>query len=132
MKLKYLGDFRMEAEHGPSGDKILTDLPVDNGGKGRNFSPTDLVGTALASCMTTTMALVGSRHGIDLKGMTVDVTKEMTNQPTRRIGKLTVTIAVADSVPADKQKLLENAAHSCPVHKSLHPDVVVDLQFKWS
>ncbi|HZZ41657.1 MAG TPA: OsmC family protein [Tepidisphaeraceae bacterium] len=131
MKIVYQGGLRCEATHGPSGNKVITDAPVDNHGKGESFSPTDLVGTALGACMMTIMGIVSERHGIDLKGTTVTVQKEMVQQPVRRIGKLTVEIAVPGEVGEEDRKRLEQAAYTCPVHKSLHPDVATPITFKW-
>lgn len=133
--ITYQGGLRCQAEHGPSGNTLITDAPLDNHGKGEAFSPTDLVATGLGACMMTIMGIVAERHGWDLVGMTTHVTKEMAAAPTRRIGKLTVTI----SIPAEKASLLsatdrsklENAAHTCPVHQSLHPDIEVPVIFQW-
>ena len=88
----YTGDLHCEATHRPSGTKLVTDAPVDNGGKGEAFSPTDLCATSLGACLVTTMALVAQRHGIELAGTTVHVVKEMVADPRRRIGALRTTI----------------------------------------
>lgn len=131
MKIVYQGDLRCEATHGPSGNKLFTDAPVDNHGKGESFSPTDLVATALGSCMMTIMGIVAQRHNLDLRGSTVTVQKEMVQLPVRRIGKLSVQIHVPrDLSPEDRQRL-EQAAHACPVCKSLHPDVQTPVTFTW-
>jgi|CXWL01.1.fsa_nt_gi putative redox protein len=131
--IAYLGELRCEATHKPSGSKIHTDAPVDNHGKGESFSPTDLVATALGACMLTIMGIVAQRNNWDLSGTTVHVTKEMAAKPARRIGKLGVTITLPAGIsatfsPEDRQKI-ENAAHTCPVHHSLHPDVEKDIKF---
>lgn len=131
MKIVYQGDLRCEATHGPSGAKVVTDAPVDNHGKGESFSPTDLVATALGSCMLTIMGIVAQRHNLDLRGTRVTVTKEMVQQPVRRIGTLSVTIHVPKDLGEEDRKRLENAAVTCPVHKSLHPDVQSPITFKW-
>jgi uncharacterized OsmC-like protein len=127
----YEGGLRCRATHGPSGTTLVTDAPVDNHGKGESFSPTDLVATALGACMMTIMGIVAERHGIDLTGMKVDTTKEMTAAPPRRIASLRTTITVP--LPADhpQRALLEQAALACPVHKSLHPDVAAPIDFVW-
>lgn len=133
--ISYSGDLRCHATHGPSRNNLLTDAPVDNHGKGEAFSPTDLVATALGTCMLTVMGIVAQRHNWDLTGMRAHVIKEMAAAPIRRIGKLAVTI----SIPADKaikltpeeRTRLENAAHSCPVHHSLHPDIDAPVLFRW-
>ncbi len=129
--ITYQGDLRCQAKHAPSGTLLLTDAPVDNMGKGESFSPTDLVATALGTCMLTTMGIVAQRKNIDISGSTVSVTKEMVTAPLRRIGRLGVTIHVPHDLSEDDQKRLEHAAHSCPVHKSMHPDVQMPVTFKW-
>jgi len=129
--LVYEGELYCGATHGPSGAQLRTAAPVDNGGKGDQFSPTDLVATALGTCMLTIMGIVAQRTGLDLAGTTVKVVKEMTAVPVRRIGRLGVTITLpAGLALSEKDRtLLENAAEACPVKKSLHPDVVVDTEF---
>ena len=117
----YEGGLRCRAVHGPSGTTLVTDAPVDNHGKGESFSPTDLVATALGACMMTIMGIVAERHGLDLAGMTAETVKEMTTEPPRRIASLRTRLTIP--LPADhpQRQLLEQAAHTCPVHKSLHP-----------
>ena len=125
----YQGDLRCELTHGPSGDVIKTDAPVDNMGKGEAFSPTDLMASALGSCMLTVMGIVAQRHKIELKGTTVEVIKEMVTVPVRRIGSIRVTFNMAQGIPAEKRSMLEQAAQNCPVHKSIHPDVEMPVKF---
>ena len=125
------GKLRCGAKHSDSGTTLLTDAPKDNMGNGESFSPTDLVATALGTCMLTTMAILAQRLEIDLTGATSVVTKEMIQQPTRRIGRLGVTIRVPKSLSAEQRQRLENAAMQCPVHKSLHPDVEIPVTFQW-
>jgi putative redox protein len=127
----YEGQLHCTAAHGPSGAKLPTDAPKDNMGKGEAFSPTDLVATALGTCMLTTMGIVAQRHNIDITGARVRVTKEMVTQPTRRIGTLGVEIVMPRALGDDDRQRLEHAAHACPVHKSLHPDVRIPVAFKW-
>jgi putative redox protein len=127
----YEGDLCCTATHGPSGARLSTDAPKDNEGLGRYFSPTDLVATALATCILTTLGIVARRHGIDLKGATADVEKHMNANP-RRIGRLPVTVQVKGTFSVDQKKLLENAAHTCPVHKSLHPDIDAAITMQWT
>src|SRR6185295_18627169 len=98
IEAEYEGELRVVARHGPSGAKLSTDAPVDNHGKGESFSPTDLVATALGSCVMTIMGIVAERNQIDLTGTRIHVTKEMIQQPVRRIGRLPVTL----TIPADK------------------------------
>ena len=131
MSIVYEGQLRCTLTHEPSGSVIRTDAPKDNMGKGEAFSPTDLVAAALGSCMLTVMGIAAARHNIDLKGTTVDVSKEMVTAPVRRIGSISVIFHMAPGIPQDKRAMLEAAAHSCPVHKSLHPDVQTPIQFNW-
>ena len=128
----YEGGLRCRATHGPSGTTLVTDAPVDNHGKGESFSPTDLVATALGACMMTIMGIVAERHGIDMRGTTVETEKVMTAQPPRRIASLRTRIMLP--LPADHphRQALEQAAHTCPVHKSLHPDIDAAIEFVWS
>ena len=100
-------------------------------GKGESFSPTDLVATALGTCIITTMGIVAQRHNIDLSGTKVRVEKHMITAPVRRIGRLPVEIHVPLEVSAEDRQRLENAATHCPVHKSLHPDIEAPVVFNW-
>jgi len=129
IQIAYLGDLRCEARHGPSGTSLVTDAPIDNMGKGESFSPTDLMATALGTCMLTIMGIVAQRHQIDLQGARVKVTKEMATSPLRRIGRLAVEIHVPATLSQEDQQRLETAAHTCPVHKSLHPDIDAPVRF---
>jgi putative redox protein len=129
INILYEGQLRCTLTHEQSGSIIHTDAPKDNMGKGEAFSPTDLVAAALGSCMLTVMGIVAARHNIDLKGTTVDVSKEMVSSPVRRIGSITVIFHMPPGIVQDKRAMLEAAAHSCPVHKSLHPDVQTPIQF---
>ena len=128
----YEGGLRCRATHGPSGTMVVTDAPVDNHGRGESFSPTDLVATALGACMMTIMGIVAERHAIDLSGMTVETRKEMTASPPRRIAALPTTITIPLPPDHPHRQLLEQAAHTCPVAKSIHPDVAVPVVFVWN
>lgn len=128
----YQGKLRCQATHGPSGAKLITDAPKDNMGAGAAFSPTDLVGTALGSCMMTVMGIVAQREEIDMTGSTVHVAKEMSAEPPRRIAKLTVQFTVPVPLTEVQRQKLHNAAMTCPVHKSLHPDLEVAVTFNWA
>jgi uncharacterized OsmC-like protein len=132
ISIRYEGGLRCEAVHGPSGQKLFTDAPVDNHGKGESFSPTDLVATALGSCMATIMGIVAERHQLDLADMKIEVTKEMSKDTPRRIARLATVIDVP--LPADHpdREILERAALTCPVHQSLHPEIEKPLEFRWS
>src|ERR1700722_2392773 len=118
----YEGDLRCRATHGPSGSTLATDAPTDNMGRGEAFSPTDLVATALGTCMMTIMGIAARNMSVDLRGATATVTKEMSASPPRRISRLAVTISVPGDFTDEQKQKLQNAAMTCPVHKSLHPD----------
>lgn len=130
--VRYLGELRCEATHGPSKTVIRTDAPVDNHGKGESFSPTDLLAAALPSCIMTIMGIVADRHDLDLSGMTARTGKVMSGDAPRRIASLRTVVEVP--LPSDhpKRGMLENAAHTCPVHKSLHPEIDASIEFVWS
>ncbi|MDL1871039.1 OsmC family protein [Deltaproteobacteria bacterium PRO3] len=129
--LQYQGDLRVAAEHAPSGTRLHTDAPVDNQGKGESFSPTDLVATGLGSCMATIMGIVSRKHGIDLKGMEIRVEKIMSQEGPRRIAALEVDFQIPLRPDDEKVRLLEEAAHTCPVALSIHPDIQVRTRFRW-
>jgi putative redox protein len=131
MQISYLGQLRCQATHGPSGRQLATDAPVDNMGKGESFSPTDLVATALGTCMLTLMGILANRENVDLSGTTVRVGKEMITSPVRRIGKLSVDIHVPHELTPEQQEKLRRAALTCPVHKSLHPDIETPVNFRF-
>lgn len=132
IQVLYQGELHCQATHGPSGAVLETDAPKDNMGKGENFSPTDLVGTALGACMLTLMGIAAKSLAIDLTGVTVSVEKEMVKAPVRRIGKLSVQINVPMYVSDEHKKKLEHAAMTCPVHQSLHPDIALPVEFNWA
>lgn len=127
----YEGELRCRATHGPSGVVLETDAPVDNGGKGSAYSPTDLVATGMGSCALTIMGLVAAKNGLDISGARVRVVKEMTAVPVRRIGRLlvTITLPAGKTLSTEHRALLEKAAEGCPVKQSLHPDTEVVLDF---
>ena len=124
----YQGKLRTEATHKRSGKSILTDAPVDNQGKGDAFSPTDLVATALGTCMLTVMGIVAQRHGIDMTGTKADVEKVMGKNP-RRIVEVKIHIKFKNRIMPDDRIRLERAAHDCPVGNSLHPDLKEMVEF---
>lgn len=132
MHAVYEGELRCKVTHEPSGAVLATDAPKDNHGKGEAFSPTDLVGAALGNCMLTLMGITARKLGVAMEGTTVRVSKEMVAVPRRRIGALTVEMHVPGAgVSLEQRKQLEHAAMTCPVHESLHPDVVVHVTFHW-
>ncbi len=128
----YDGDLRCKATHAESGTTLLTDAPKDNHGKGESFSPTDLVATAVGTCMLTTMAIAAKHHNIDFTHASVRVRKEMTSSPPRRIAKLTIEITGPSSVPESQRLTLERSAIQCPVSQSLHPQVQTGIVFQWT
>lgn len=130
INIEYQGDLHCVATHGPSGAVLDTDAPADNMGKGEAFSPTDLVATALGTCILTTMAIKAQSMGIDLTGATVSVDKEMSSSP-RRIGRLVTSLAIPHQIGERERKVLEATAHACPVHKSISPDVDMPISFTW-
>jgi len=129
----YTGQFRCEATHGPSGQRLSTDAPTDNGGKGETFSPTDLVATALGTCGMTILGLVAERHDLDLRGTRVEVTKEMVADPIRRIGSLRTEVTIPSEAVIDTElrKRLEVAARKCPVHQSLLAEIDAPINFQY-
>lgn len=125
----YKGNLRTEATHLESGNVIITDAPKDNHGNGEAFSPTDLLATSLACCMLSIMGIVARREDINLESAEVEVTKVMYSEP-RRVGEIHVNLDLSKNSLNDKQKkLLEHAAHTCPVAKSLHPDIKQEIKF---
>jgi putative redox protein len=129
--VEYEGALHCRAVHGPSGTSLTTDAPVDNQGRGESFSPTDLVATALGSCILTVMGLMARTLAIDISGTKARVEKEMAPSPPRRIASLCVEVHVPHDHSADNRLKLERAAHTCPVHQSLHPDIHAPINFRW-
>ena len=130
-KIPYLGELRTSAIHIQSGSEILTDAPTDNHGKGEAFSPTDLLATALGSCMISIMAIKSKDLNVDLLGSTVEVTKIMQAEP-RRIGAIEIVLNMTIA-PDEKTKIiLERAAMNCPVLLSLHPEIDKRISFNWN
>ena len=130
----YDGELRCSAVHGPSGMTLFSDAPVDNQGKGAAYSPTDLVATALATCMATTMGIVAKKHGLVIDGTRIHIEKHMTTSPPRRIARLVVRLVMSESarsIDAEGRAQLEHAAHTCPVRLSLHDTVDVPVHFEW-
>ncbi|MCF7668851.1 MAG: OsmC family protein [Verrucomicrobia bacterium] len=134
IKMDYLGELQCSAVHVPSSQKLITDAPVDNGGRGMQFSPTDLAGVALGTCIMTMMGLVAKNNNLDLSGMTARVTKEMSKSPPRRIAELSVivTIPTGNTLTDATRTKLEKSAHACPVKQSLHPDIKIDIEFVYT
>lgn len=127
----YNGDLRCTVTHGPSGSLLETDAPVDNCGKGERFSPTDLVASAMATCIMTTIGIVAQRKGWDVSGMRAKVIKEMSSAPPRRIARLPVELWMARDLPPEARQQVENIARSCPVQKSLGEGVEIPVTVHW-
>lgn len=129
LKNKYLGNLRTEGCHIPSGNKIITDAPVDNMGKGEAFSPTDLMSFSLSACMMTIMGQVAQREEIEMEGVSTDITKIMSANP-RKVSEIHINFSWPKLELTDKQKtMLINAAKTCPVAHSIHPDIKLEVTF---
>ena len=128
---EYQGDLHCVAMHGPSGRTLETDAPVDNQGRGETFSPTDLMATALGTCILTTMGLAARRLNLDLKGARFEVTKEMSTDAPRRIVRLATHIWLPLSHDVDRDDVLDRTARTCPVHKSLYAAIDVSIVLHW-
>lgn len=131
IKLSYEGDLHCSVIHTPSGNTLVTDAPVDNNGRGQAFSPTDLVATALGSCVATVIGIVAKRKEIAVEGMSVTIRKFMSEGQPRRISRLELDLTVPLPGSHPDRKLLESAARSCPVNQSIHPDIDVVMNWTW-
>lgn len=131
IRFVYEGGLRCRTQHVPSSSEFATDAPVDNQGRGESFSPTDLVATALGSCMLTTMGIAAQARGFDIPGATATVTKEMIADPQRRIASLRGRIRVPGDFSDSDRKILAAAATACPVAQSLGSRVEVDVRIEW-
>ncbi|MGK7389625.1 MAG: OsmC family protein [Candidatus Cyclobacteriaceae bacterium M2_1C_046] len=131
LKNKYLGDLRTEAVHTRSGSKIITDAPIDNHGKGEAFSPTDMLGAALSTCMLTVMGIEARKLGVDMRGMETEVVKEMSAAP-RKISRLKIRVSHPNLQATEEQKeILTQRALTCPVALSLSDDLDQDVTFNF-
>lgn len=125
---RYVGQKKVELIHEPSGSLLVTEAPRDNGGEGKSFSPTDLLGTALGSCVMTTIAIVAERNGLSVDGMRMHVEKHMGTEP-RQVAELPLMVHLPASLSsADRQKL-EHAGLACPVHRSLNQQIKMPITF---
>lgn len=129
-KVTYQGNLRTECQHNKSGATFITDAPVDNAGKGEAFSPTDVVATALASCMLTIIGIKAKDLDLFIEGATANVTKTMAADP-RRISKIEVEISFPSTYDEQTTRIIERAANTCPVLYSLHPDIELDVTFMY-
>lgn len=131
-KAKYTGELRTQAEHVKSGSQIITDAPTDNQGKGESFSPTDMVATALGSCMLTIMGIKARDKDLSIEGAEVEILKTMASNP-RRISRIDIKLQMPANDYSDKdKKILQAASEACPVHNSLHPDIEIVVDMIWS
>ena len=125
---RYAGDLKVEVSHGPSGAQLRTAAPVDNNGDGSSFSPTDLLAASLGACMVTVMAIYAQKNGIPFEGAEFRLEKHMRADP-RRIDRLPVTLRMPAALDERQRQTLENVALTCPVHRSLLPEIEKDVQF---
>ncbi len=131
MTAVYTGQKHCQAKHEQSQTTLETDAPKDNQGRGESFSPTDLIATALGTCILTTIAIFAEKDGIDVTGSRMSVEKEMTPPP-RRIASLKTVIEMPKSVPEDYRAKITAYAENCPVKKSLHPEVQVPVEIRYT
>lgn len=131
MTVKYLGGLRNEAKHVSSNTQLITDAPIDNKGKGESFSPTDLLCTSLATCMVTIMGIYANEHQINIDGIETEVIKTMAQNP-RRVSQIDINFIFPKVNYSEKEKMaLKNAALNCPVAKSIHPDIILNVVFNY-
>ncbi len=128
----YLGDLRVRAIHGPSGTELITDAPVDNQGQGRSFSPTDLAATAMATCVITIVGIHARQMDLDLRGMKVEVEKQMSTTPPRRIARLDMVITMPPGIKEEHRPRLIRAAEACPVKQSFREDTMIECRWIWA
>lgn len=131
IEVAYEGQLHTRCTHGPSARELETDAPVDNQGRGESFSPTDLLATALGSCALTTMGIVAQREGWDFGTARARVEKHMVADPVRRVGRLVVHFELPGGLEEAARARLEEAAHGCPVMKSLCDELETELAFAW-
>jgi uncharacterized OsmC-like protein len=125
----YTGDGTTELIHGPTGEKIQTDLPADNGGKGRKFSPTDLLASAFASCVLTIMGKMAAARQETFEGAAISIDKVMAANP-RRVGEFILTVSFPPHFTNEQKEFYKSAIHACPVHQTLSPGVKVTIHIK--
>ena len=130
IEIEYEGNLRTSAIHLQSGNRIITDAPSDNEGRGEAFSPTDLVASALGSCILTILGILSERNRINIKGARCKITKVMDKSP-RKISKIVVDIIFPEKLSPKNQKLMQQAVMSCPVHRSLNSDMLKDIIFHY-
>lgn len=128
--ITYQGNLRCKAVHLQSSSTIETDAPTDNRGKGERFSPTDLLCVSLATCMITTMGIKAADMKLDLSNSKADVQKHMASDP-RRVARIEVTVSLPGNINEKERLILEKTGSNCPVAKSVHPDIELDLKYEW-
>ncbi len=131
ISIAYQGQLRCQATHDNSSVQFFTDAPKDNHGRGESFSPTDLVATALGACMITTMGIAAQQDGVRLDGTRIAIEKHMTAAPPRKIAKLVAQLEMTAGIPKEYRAKTESIGRNCPVVKSLHPDVELDIHFRY-
>jgi putative redox protein len=129
--ITYEGALRCRARHMPSGVQLATDAPVDNCGRGESFSPTDLVATALGTCLLTILGILARRDGVELGGAAVVVEKTMSTGQPRRIAALALVVDLPAALPPAVRSRYEAAARDCPVWHSLDPAIAVTVAFRY-
>ncbi len=129
-KIHYLSNLRTESTHVKSGTTILSDAPVDNKGKGETFSPTDLMSNALAQCTLTIMGIKANENGWNIDGSSAELIKVMAANP-RRVSEIQIKFTMKGTFDQKTKTILENVGKTCPVSKSLHPDLIQNLVFEW-
>lgn len=125
----YSGDEKVTLKHGLSGSSLETDLPPDNGGRGRTFSPTDLLTASVASCVLTIMAKLAAREGIKFEGASFEIEKHMQESP-RRVARLSGVITLPPGLDQKQRDKLAACVKACPVSRSLHPDIALDFELR--
>ena len=132
IKTVYLGSLRTEAEHIQSGNKVITDAPLDNNGKGEFFSPTDLLATSLGSCMLTIMGISAKAYDFNIDGTTVETEKVMGTDPRRVVEiKIDIYFPAGNNYTDQQKRVIESSAKTCPVANSLHPDLKKNITFHY-
>ena len=124
---RYRGELRCEATHHGSGAVLITDAPIDNAGKGEEFSPTDLLATSVATCMLTIMGITAKSRNWSIEGSTADVEKQMTKSGPRKVEKLRVHLKLPQQLSNEQRSLLQRVAEQCPVKRSLDPSIHLEL-----
>ena len=125
---RYAGNLKVDLRHGPSGTEIRTAAPVDNNGDGSSFSPTDLLAASLGACMVTVMGIYAQKHGIPFEGAEFRLEKHMRAEP-RRVERIPVTVRMPAALDEKQRRALEHVALTCPVHRSLLPEIERDIRF---